>query len=158
MDSSWSHCLHFCSLAYELTHRRRRRICKLGSKIERASKFEEFVQLFAINNKENSSKQKLQNCWMAKTLMNSYILCKNWDFQREFLRNYSVYPAQIFRDNEIVMLFQYSGCYFVSFIRTRVCLHRAVITFLSSRIKWRLAFNVSPTVTVSSFASHFDRS
>ena len=40
------------------------------------------MQLFAINNKENSSKQKLQNCWMAKTLMNSYILCKNWDFSK----------------------------------------------------------------------------
>ena len=55
---------------------------KLGSKIERASELEEFVQLFAINNKENSSNQKLPICWMAKTLMNSYILCKNWDFSK----------------------------------------------------------------------------
>ena len=31
--------------------------------------------------------------------MRSYILCKFWGFQRDFLRNYLVYPAQIFRDN-----------------------------------------------------------
>ena len=93
------------------------------------------MQLFAINNKENSSKQKLQNCWMAKTLMNSYILCKNWDFSKRISPKLFGISGPNFRDNEIVMLFQYSGCYFVSFIRTRVRLHRAVISFLSSRIK-----------------------
>ena len=75
----------FLLISIRVTHGRRRRICKVGSKIEIAGKFEEFVQLFAINNKENSSNQKLQNCWVAKTLMSSYILGKNWDFFKEKL-------------------------------------------------------------------------
>ena len=33
-DLSWLHCLHFCSLVYELTHRNISRIYRLGSKIE----------------------------------------------------------------------------------------------------------------------------
>ena len=36
-DSSWSHCLHFCSVAFKLTHRRCSRIYRLGAKIIRAA-------------------------------------------------------------------------------------------------------------------------
>lgn len=33
-DISWLHCLHFCSLIYELSHKKISRIYRLGSKIE----------------------------------------------------------------------------------------------------------------------------
>ena len=39
---------HFCSLAYELTHRRCRCIYQLGSKIKRAGQFMQFVQVSAL--------------------------------------------------------------------------------------------------------------
>ena len=39
---------HFCSLAYELTHRRCSCIYQLGSKIKRAGQFMQFVQVSAL--------------------------------------------------------------------------------------------------------------
>ena len=47
----------------------------------------------------NISQQKLQNCCVAKKLMSHTFSAKLRVFRREFLRNHSVYWAQIFRDN-----------------------------------------------------------
>ena len=43
-------------------------------------------QLSGINNKGNIGNQKLRNCWVAKTLMSSFILFKVWSFSK---RNFS---------------------------------------------------------------------
>ena len=63
VQSSSSKCrLYFCSLAYKLTHRK-----ILKDQVNLSSLFN--VQLFAKNNKGNSSNQKLRNYWETKTLM-----------------------------------------------------------------------------------------
>ena len=71
------------SLAFELTHnfkpwlyihimlKKLKQSCEL---LDVSSWFN--FQLFAVNSKTNGSNQKLQNCWVAKTLMSPYILCK----------------------------------------------------------------------------------
>ena len=56
-------------------------------------------QLFASSIDGNISHQKLRNCCVAKKLMSHTFSVKFRVFRREFLRNYSVYWAQIFRDN-----------------------------------------------------------
>ena len=56
-------------------------------------------QLFASNIEGNISHQKLRNCCVAKKLMSHTFSVKFRVFKREFLRNHSVYWAQIFRDN-----------------------------------------------------------
>ena len=56
-------------------------------------------QLFACNIEGNISHQKLRNCCVAKKLMSHTFSVKFRVFRREFLRNHSVYWAQIFRDN-----------------------------------------------------------
>ena len=56
-------------------------------------------QLFASNIEGNISHQKLRNCCVAKKLMSHTFSVKFRVFRREFLRNHSVYWAQIFRDN-----------------------------------------------------------
>ena len=56
-------------------------------------------QLFASNIEDNISHQKLRNCCVAKKLMSDTFSVKFRVFRREFLRNHSVYWAQIFRDN-----------------------------------------------------------
>ena len=45
---------------------------KLNSRVEELINLYNF-QLFASNNKGNSSHQKLQNCWVVKRLMSPYI-------------------------------------------------------------------------------------
>ena len=75
-------------------------------------------QLFGINNNGTSSNHNLRNWWVAKTLMSSCIICKVWGFQREFLRNYPVYWAQIFGDNW--------NCYAFSIIRVFTSLASAI--------------------------------
>jgi len=63
VQSSSSKCrLYFCALAYNLTHRK-----ILKEQVNLSSLFN--VQLFANNNKGNSSNQRLRNYWEAKTLM-----------------------------------------------------------------------------------------
>ena len=56
-------------------------------------------QLYASNIEDNISHQKLRNCCVAKKLMSDTFSVKFRVFRREFLRNHSVYWAQIFRDN-----------------------------------------------------------
>ena len=56
-------------------------------------------QLFTSNIERNISNQKLQNCCVAKKLMSHTLSVKFRVFRREFLRNHSVFWAQIFRDN-----------------------------------------------------------
>ena len=56
-------------------------------------------QFFASNIEGNISHQKLRNCCVAKKLMSHTFSVKFRVFRREFLRNHSVYWAQIFRDN-----------------------------------------------------------
>ena len=56
-------------------------------------------QLFASNIERNISNQKLRNCCVAKKLMSHTFSVKFRVFRREFLRNHSVFWAQIFRDN-----------------------------------------------------------
>ena len=95
----WRHCLHFSSLAYDLTPRSRGRIyakckswkiwlswgiCAIFSSIQAILK-----EILAIKNCKISVAKKL--------LSHSYILCKV--FGSEFLRNHSVYWAKIFRNN-----------------------------------------------------------
>ena len=48
----------------------------------------------------------------GKKVNEPYILCKISGFKREFLRNYSVYRAQLSEITEIIMLFQYSEVIF----------------------------------------------
>ena len=62
----------------------------------------EFVQSFSplqlVTKKIAAIKNSKITGWQKP--MSSYILCKFWGgFQKEFLRNYSAYRAQIFRDN-----------------------------------------------------------
>ena len=103
----WPHCLHFISLAYDLTHRGRGHRYKLNSKVERTGQLVNF-QLFASNIAGNISHQKLQNCCVAKKLISHTFFLQFRVFKREFLQNHSVYWAQISEITEIVMLFQYS--------------------------------------------------
>ena len=56
-------------------------------------------QLFACNIEGNISHQKLRNCRVAKTLISHTLSVKFRVFRTYFLRNHSVYWAQIFRDN-----------------------------------------------------------
>ena len=58
----------------------------------------------------------IKNCKIAvaKKLMNHTFSVKFWVFRREFLRNYSVYWAQIFRD--------YWNCYVLSILRVFILL------------------------------------
>ena len=90
------HCLHFSSLAYYYTHRSRGRI---NAKVKRADQVEQSVQFFSSLLEGNISHQKLRNCCVAKQLMTHTFSVKFRVFRKEFLRNRSVYWAQIFRDN-----------------------------------------------------------
>ena len=65
-------------------------------------------QLFATNIEGNMSHQKLRNCWVAKRLISHNSIVKFRLFRREFLRNHSVYWAQISEITKTVMPFQYS--------------------------------------------------
>ena len=71
-------------------------------------------QLFASNIEGNISHQKLRNCCVAKKLMSHTFSVKFRVFKREFLRNHSVYWAQIFRDNW--------NCYALSIFRVFILL------------------------------------
>ena len=42
-----------------------------------------YSELFARNIVGDTSFQKLQNIWVAKTLMSPYILCKIWSFETQ---------------------------------------------------------------------------
>ena len=108
--------LRFSSLAYALNHRSRGRIYELNAKVERAVKLSNLCnfQLFASDIEGNISHQKLRNCWVAKKLMSHTFSVKFRVFRREFLRNHSVYWAQIFRDNW--------NCYALSIFRVFILL------------------------------------
>ena len=56
-------------------------------------------QLFAISEKGNISNQKLRNCWVAKTLMSSKILCKLSSFSKKIYPKLFAISVQIFRDS-----------------------------------------------------------
>ena len=56
------------------------------------------LQLFASSIEENIRHWKLLNYWVAKGLMSHTFFVKCQIFQREFLRNHSIYRAQIFKD------------------------------------------------------------
>ena len=56
-------------------------------------------QLFASSIEGNIRHQKLQNCWVAKTLMSRTSPVKFRVFRREFLRNHSMNWTQMFREN-----------------------------------------------------------
>ena len=56
-------------------------------------------QLFVSIIEENISHQKLRNCWVAKKLMSHTFSVKFRVFRGQFIRNHSLYWAQIFRDN-----------------------------------------------------------
>ena len=71
-------------------------------------------QLFASNIEGNISHQKLRNCCVAKKLMSHTFSVKFRVFRREFLRNHSVFWAQIFRDNW--------NCYALSIFRVFILL------------------------------------
>ena len=90
------HCLHFSSLAYYYTHRSRGRI---NAKVKIADQVEQSVQFFSSLLEGNISHQKLRNCCVAKQLMTHTFSAKFRVFRKEFLRNRSVYWAQIFRDD-----------------------------------------------------------
>ena len=71
-------------------------------------------QLYTSNIEGNISHQKLRNCCVAKKLMSHTFSVKFRVFRREFLRNHSVYWAQIFRDNW--------DCYALSIFRVFILL------------------------------------
>ena len=71
-------------------------------------------QLFTSNIERNISNQKLRNCCVAKKLMSHTFSVKFRVFRREFLRNHSVFWAQIFRDNW--------NCYALSIFRVFILL------------------------------------
>ena len=71
-------------------------------------------QLFASNIEGNISHQKLRICCVAKKLISHTFSVKFRVFRREFLRNHSVYWAQICRDN--------SNCYALSIFRVFILL------------------------------------
>ena len=56
-------------------------------------------QLFVSIIEGNISQQKLRNCWVAKELMSHTFSVKFRVFRRQFIRNNSLYWAQIFSDN-----------------------------------------------------------
>ena len=56
-------------------------------------------QLFVSIIEGNVSHQKRRNCWVAKKLMSHIFSVKFRGVRRQFLRNHSLYWAQIFRDN-----------------------------------------------------------
>ena len=83
----------FFLIAYNLTHKSRVRMCWAICAIFSS------LQLNAINIEENISHQKLPNCCVAKKLISHTFSVKFQVLRREFLRNQSVYWAQIFRDS-----------------------------------------------------------
>ena len=64
-------------------------------------------QLFAIHKNGTSYNQKLRHCWVAKTLMSSYSLCKDWVFKENFSETIRYIGLKISEITEFVMLFQY---------------------------------------------------
>ena len=91
--------VHNCGVFYYLFHGSSKSLYNLSSLCK--------IQLFAINNKENSSNQKLRKNWAAKTVMSSYILCKIWGFSKENFSESIRYIGLKFSEiTEIVMLFQ----------------------------------------------------
>ena len=103
----WRHCLHYSSLAYHLTHRSRGRIYELKAKVAICAIFSSLEatlkEISAIKNSEIAGGKKVNE---------PYILCNF--FRREFLRNHSVYWAQIFTDN--------LNCYVLSVFRVFILL------------------------------------
>ena len=84
----------FFFIAYDLAHKSRGRMCWAICAIFSS------LQLNAINIiEENISYQKLRNCCVAKNLISHTFSVKFRVFRRDFLRNQSVYWAQIFRDS-----------------------------------------------------------
>ena len=78
----WRHCLHFCSLAYDLPNRSSGRIYELNAKVERADSVEQFVQFSALCKQywrkyQTSKTAKLLG---GKKVNEPYIPCKIWSF------------------------------------------------------------------------------
>lgn len=94
IGASLRHCLHFCSLAYELTIKRHRGMYKLGSRVGSSFYFEQFLWFLAFS-------------VSTKTLMNSYILW--FEFLGENFSETIRYIGLTFSEiTEIVMTFQNS--------------------------------------------------
>ena len=106
------YCLHFSSLAYDLTHRSRGRIYELNAKVERADKVGQFVQFSALCEQYWTKYQPSKTAKLLcgkKVNLNHTFSVKFQVIRREFLRNHSVYWAHIFRDNR--------NCYALSIVR-----------------------------------------
>ena len=94
---------------------------KWGSKVEELvilSSLCNFL-LSAFNDIRNSSNQKLQSCWVAKTLISSLILFfANFDFlEVNFSKTIWYIRLTFLKIAETVMLFNLQSCYFNSLIR-----------------------------------------
>ena len=124
--------LPMTSLTYNLTHRSHDRIYELNPKVERADQVEQLhlcparfacsskncnFKLFASNIEGNISLKKLRNWWVAKKLMSHTFSVKFRVLRREFLRNHSVYWAQISAITETIMLFNIQSYYIISVLR-----------------------------------------
>ena len=92
-DLCWSHCLHFVSLAYHFPSWNSRDMYKLKS-IRNLIISEIFSSLHV--KLSDISFQKLNNFWVAKALMSSYVLCNILSFQ-----------TQITAKLNLTMFFQY---------------------------------------------------
>ena len=84
-------------------------------------------QFFRSNVEGHVNHQKLRNCCVAKKLQSRTFSVKFRVFRREFLRNHSVYWAQISRDNW--------NCYALSIFRVFILLapSNSAIRFLLTR-------------------------
>ena len=110
-DSSWR---HFCSFAYELTHRKSNRIYQLGSKIKELVNLCSLCkfQLFAISNKE---KKSIKN-WQI-TIMASYILCNLGGFSKTISPKLVGISGWNFQRVKLLCSFNIPKFQFIIFIR-----------------------------------------